>query len=156
MKPTVNLNARLEIYWWLFSVLLAIILAVPIYLRTQGFPFYPLLFVFVIATITFTRFIFLLQFTFLAKRRAWKVALVFILMPVIFLLVQELNYFQTFLDENGPAAVVGKLPLDSETSMIKYVHNLILLFGVASIISAAILPFRLFYSVWRMYNGYED
>lgn len=155
MNSTGNLNARLEAYWWLFSILFAVVLAIPIYLNTQGFPFYPLLFVYVIAAITFTRFIFLLQFTFLARRRAWKVALVFIMMPVIFLLVQELNYFQTFLDENGPAAVVGTLPLEKETSMIKYSRNVILLFGVASIISGAVLPFRLFYSVWRMYNGYE-
>ncbi len=156
MQTSGKLNVQLELFWWLFSFILAIALALPIYFNTSGFPFYLLLFIYIVSFVTFTRFIFLLKFTFLAKRQSWKVITVFAMFPILFLMGQELNYFQTFIDENGPQALLGNLPLDKEVSMLKYVRNVTLLFGVGSLISGAILPFRLFFSVWRVHNGYPD
>jgi hypothetical protein len=151
-----SLYLKIELLWLLLSLLLGTALATPIYLNAANFPFYALLFVYVVLFVTFTRYIFLLRFTFLASRQAWKVALVFAMFPILFFLGQELNYFQTYIDENGPEAVVGILTLDKQQSLMQYSRNVILLFGVGSMISGTILPFRLFFSVWRMHNGYKD
>ncbi|MDP4711567.1 MAG: hypothetical protein NWS63_10260 [Saprospiraceae bacterium] len=151
-----RLFIQIELLWFLLSFLLGLALAAPIYLNAASFPFYPLLFTYVVLFVTFTRYIFLLKFTFLAKRQAWKVLFVFAMFPILFFLGQELNYFQTFIDENGPEAVVGELALNKLNSLMQYSRNVILLFGVGSMISGFILPFRLFFSVWRVHNGYQD
>jgi hypothetical protein len=82
-----------------------------------------------------------------------KVVVVFLCIPIVFFAIQELNLFQTFLDENGVEALVGAdIPLEKRNSLSKYIHSEMLLFAVGTIISGILLPFRLLLSVWRGRN----
>ena len=156
MKETRTLLIRLELIWLLITGLVAALLLAPILYRIPDFQFlWPNLF-FIVVMITFTRYIFLLRYTFLAKWRVIKVALIFICLWLAFLLVQEINAFQTFLDENGPEAIVGGLDRASQGGMMSYIHSEMLLFGVGAVISCAVLPIRLIVSIWRRWNGYEN
>jgi hypothetical protein len=143
---------QLELYFWLFTALIATAVLLPIITRLPDYPFLLTNIVFVVVAITMTRYLFLLKHTFLAKRQRLKVIFFFLFIPLIFYMVQEINYFQTFLDEEGPEAIVGSLPLSNQESMITYIRSQIILFGVAGIISTVTLGFRLLLSVWRLRN----
>ncbi|MEZ4985468.1 MAG: hypothetical protein R2795_10590 [Saprospiraceae bacterium] len=75
---------------------------------------------------------------------------------IVFFLVQEINYFQTFLDENGIESIVGALPLVQQQPMMQFIRSEMILFGVAAVIACVVLPIRLIVSVWRQWNGYPD
>ena len=142
----------LEILWWVFTAVVAAVVLLPIYFNTNGFPFWKSNLIFIISFITLTRYVFLLESTFLARRQIVKIALVFLSIPLIFYLVQELHHFQTFLDEEGVEALVGRIPHRQGEKIVPYVRNEILLFGVGSVISALIFPFRMIASVWQDRN----
>jgi dipeptide/tripeptide permease len=144
---------ELEIYWWLFSGLVAALILVPVFLNTNTFAFYLSNLIFVIAFLTLARYIFLLPYTWIARKEMAKVVVVFLCIPIVFFAIQELNLFQTFLDENGVEALVGAdIPLEKRNSLSKYIHSEMLLFAVGTIISGILLPFRLLLSVWRGRN----
>jgi uncharacterized membrane protein len=82
----------------------------------------------------------------------FKVLLIFAVIPAIFLLIQEMNRFQVFLDYNEPEDLIGLLPIDTSNAMMSYVRSEMVLFSVGSVISLAILPFRMVRSVWRYRN----
>lgn len=147
-------NRQLELLFWIFTALLALIVQLPIYnsLGAERYPFYLQNTVFILAAITVTRYIFLLQHTFLAYRQILKIAFVFLCIPLIFYLVQEINHFQTYIDEQGWDALVGHLAYEERKSMIDYIRNQMILFGIMAVISSVIFPFRLIVSVWLTYN----
>ncbi|NRB62152.1 MAG: hypothetical protein HRU40_03825 [Saprospiraceae bacterium] len=143
---------QMEGLWWVLTVITAVAVILPVYFIVGMFPFLISNIIFVVAFITLSRYIFLLPYTFLAKRQVLKQVLIFICFPIIFFLIQELNSFQTFLDENGMKAILGTLPLRKEQSLGAYLHAEMLLFAVGAIIAAILLPFRLGLSIWRTRN----
>ena len=156
MQGTRPLLLRLEMIWLLITAVVALIIVGPILYRLPAYQFLWPNLAFILVMITFTRYIFQLRYTFLANWRIIKVALIFICLWIAFLMVQEINGFQTFLDENGPEAVVGSLPREDQAGMMTYIRSEMLLFGVGAVISCAVLPLRLVVSLWRRWNGYED
>lgn len=156
MEQTRPLLFRLELIWMLITAVVATIILGPILYRLPDYNFLWSNVAFIVVMITFTRYIFQLRYTFLANWRILKVALIFICLWLTFLLVQEINGFQTFLDENGIEAIVGSLPRADQEGMMSYIRSEMLLFGVGAVISCAVLPIRLVVSIWRRWNGYED
>ncbi len=145
-------KVQLELFFWLFTAIAAVAVLMPILMAVPGYPFTFVNIVYVVVAITMTRYLFLLKHTFLAKRQQLKVVVIFLCIPLVFYLVQQLNYFQTFLDEEGPEAVIGKLAYTEQQNLLTYIRSELLLFGVMSIISTVLLPFRLILSVWRTHN----
>ena len=68
------------------------------------------------------------------------------------MLINQINVFQTFLDENGIEGIVGDLPFGKREQIAKFIRAEMLFFGVGSVIGSIILPFRLLISVWRTRN----
>jgi len=145
-------KAQLELYFWILTAVVATGVLLPILTRLPDYPFFFANIVYIVVAITMTRYLFLLRHTFLARQQTLKVVLFFLFIPLVFYLVQELNYFQTFLDEEGPEAIVGRLPFDQRESMLTYIRSEMILFGVASVISTVVLGFRLLLSVWLLRN----
>lgn len=150
------LLVRLELLWWMITAVIAVLIFWPIVSKLPDYPFFWPNLAFVLVFITLTRYIFLLRYTFIAKWRNLKVAVIFLCILGIFLLVQEINLFQTFLDEHGIEAIVGNLPKAEQHNMITYIRSEMLLFGVGSVISCIVFPLRLVVSIWRRWNGFED
>ena len=149
---TSTLYIGLEIIWWLITAIVAIVVLFPIYQSLPDYPFYQPNLIFILAFITFTRYAFLLRFTFLAPRQILKIAIILLMVPVTFLLVQEINLFQVFLDEEGLDALVGSLPFDQRESMAGYIRTEMIFFGTGACIAAVVLALRLILSVWRWHN----
>jgi hypothetical protein len=147
-----NNKIILELIWWTFTAVVTAAVLFPIYASTQHYTFYFTNVLFIVTFITVSRYIFLLKFTFLAHLQILKIAIVFLAVPFIFFLIQELNLFQTFLDEEGAEAMIGRMPFQAQENIISYIRSEMLLFGVGSIISCILLPFRMILSVWRVRN----
>ena len=150
-----KIHIRLELIWWVFTILLVVGVVYPIVNTLEVYPFYLINIIYVITFVTLARYTFLLKFTFLPKHQVLKQVFIFSCIPFVFYLVQELNQFQTFLDEEGWDGIVGQLPYGQRNSMINYIRSEMILFGVGSIISAVVFAFRLILSVWRMRNRGE-
>lgn len=147
---------QLELLWWLTTLLIALLVLLPVALKLPNYPFWTINLLYIATFITTTRYIFLLSSTFLARRLWWKLAIIFLSIPFVFYLIQELNGFQTYLDEQGVEAVVGVLPFQEQQGMYQYVRNEMLLFGTGAIVGSVIFPFRLIISIWRVRNRKEQ
>ena len=152
MKRNFLLPLRLEILWWLITLAAAAVILWPVRSNVPGFPFFRMNLAFILIFITLTRYIFLLQYTFLSHMLWLKVVLVFCCIPGVFLMIQEITFLQTFLDERGPEALVGAMAPERMQQWLTYIRTEYLLFGVGSVIAAIILPVRLVISVWRKWN----
>jgi len=152
MDEKVALSLRLELFWWLFTLLVVFGVLFPILRKVESYPFFWLNVVYIIVFITFTRYVFLLKHSFLANQNRLKALLIALSVPLIFYLINGLNYFQTFLDENGFESFLSNLSYEEIGSMGNYIRNEMLLFAVGSIIIAIILPFRMMLSLWRWRN----
>ncbi len=150
-----SLNKRqisLELIWWVFTFVLTALVLLPIYDRQINFPFYAYNAVFVIATISLTRYLFLLNISWLRDRFYAQAALIFVLIPLLFYMGQGLNEFITYLDNNGPDYLVKDLPKSYAAAMNAYLRSEYFFFGIWAIMAGAMLPFRIFYNVWKRYK----
>jgi len=153
MNQKHSLAFILELIWWIFTLFLTVAVLYPIYIKAgDTYPFFKSNLLFIIVFITFTRFIFLLKHTFLANQEKIKVAIILFSTIIVFLLVNELNFFQTYLDEKGLGSFLGHLSLSEQNRLGMYISQMTLFFGVGSAIAAAVLPFRLVLSIWRGRN----
>ena len=152
MEKKSSLSLKLELIWWVFTAILAAGVLYPIIKKLPNYPFLVINIIFVIVFITFTRYIFLLKHTFLARQQVIKIGMVLVSILIIAYLINGIHNFQTFIDEQGVDALVGDLPNTQKDSMARYIRAELLFFGVGSIVAAVILPIRLIISVWRVRN----
>lgn len=148
----VQQKLKLELLWWLLTFIIVIAVLFPIFYKLPTYPFTAVNVIFILIFITFIRYVFSLPNTFLAHYQFVKVGIILVCPIIIFYLISQVNYFQTFMDEEGMDALVGSLPYDERNDMASYIRNELLLFGVGSIVSAIFLPLRLVLSIWRGYN----
>ena len=142
-----------ELLWWVFTLVLAALVVAPIYTQIPDFPFYLPNIVYVIVAVTFTRYLFFLDISWLRDRIVLQGLIGVAVVPLIFYLVQEFNYFVIFFDENGPDTLVSHLPADRQEVMDSYMKIEYRFFGVWAITAAALTPFRLIYNAWVRYRG---
>ena len=142
----------LELIWWVCTAILVALILYPIYSREIAYPFYSYNVVAIVAFITFTRYIFLLNMTPFARNQWVKAALIFLIIPVLFFIGQGINYLQTYLDENGPELLVGLLPRAEQESVLSYIRSQMIFFGVGGIVAGAAIPIRMIVSIWRQHN----
>ena len=153
MNQKQSLSFLLEAVWWIVTLLVVGVVLYPIYSKAGAtYPFFKGNILFIVVFITFTRLIFLLKHTFLANMEKVKLAIILFSAIIVFLLVNQLNLFQTYLDENGPDSFLGHLPIIEQSNLDGYIRKEMLFFGVGSIIAAILLPFRMLISIWKGRN----
>lgn len=155
MSDTRKMTFQLELVWWTFTFLLAAGVLYPILSNTNNYPFTFSNVLFIATFITLTRHIFLLKYTYLAHANRIKIIIILSTAPFVFYLVTELNYFQTFIDENSIDFFLGHLNEPLHTQLESYIHTEMILFGVGAVIAAVVLPLRLVVSLWRWKNTGE-
>lgn len=145
-------SISLELFWWLFTIGLAILILFPIY---YYFPAYSLGLknaIAIIVAITITRFIFFLKYTFFAKMQKLKVALFFIMIPIIFFLKEQLFAFMRFVHDGGLLLELKEMDYDKQYFLVRYIRSEYTFFLFAAMFSAIIFTFRLLQSVWLLRN----
>jgi hypothetical protein len=157
MNQYQRLKIFLEILGWALTLLILCICLFPLY---KGFDtsyfFWVQNILFILIFITFTRYIFLLPHTWIAKRTWAKFLFFFISIPIAFKLVETLGLFNMFCDEQSPDGFIQSMRNGMTTTeqleLVRYTINETFFFGVASTVSAIILPFRMVISYWRQVN----
>lgn len=152
MEKRSVLAPSLELLWWLITAVIVWVVLSPIYKAMYVWPFRNTNIAFVVALVTFTRYIFLLKYTFLAHRQELKVVVLLLMFPVTFMLMDHLNGFIRYIDDNTWEVLTGHLPPGDKEATESYLWNEMLFFGVGSVIAAPVLAGRMFMSVWRTRN----
>lgn len=152
MEKQKSLEIRMELLWWAFTAIVAVVVLFPVIQHVDNYPFLIPNIIFIIVFITFARYIFLLKYTFLANRQVLKVIIFFLCLPLIFYLVQEINAARGYLDENGIDNLVKNLPYEKHWGFASYIKTQMNFFGAASLMVTILLPFRLLISIWRNRN----
>jgi hypothetical protein len=142
----------LEITWWAITLLLVWAILSPIDKAMYVWPFRTWNIIFVVALITFTRYIFFLKHSFLTNQQVLKIVLLLLMFPVTFMLVNGLSDFMTYIDKNGWEKLTGHLPIPGRHETEKYIWNEMLFFGVGSVIAAPAFAARMMLSIWRTRN----
>ncbi len=125
----------------------------PIYSTVPDFPFYVANFIYVVVAVTATRYLFLLHVTWLRDQLIAQAAVAFLLIPLIFYMVQEFNAFIIYFDERGPDVLIRGLDAELGDTMDKYMHAEYRFFGVWAVVASAVMPFRLVYNAWVRYRA---
>jgi len=142
-----------ECLWILFTLLLCALVLLPIFNNLgERYPFYTENIVFVIASVTFMRYIFLLKFHWIANTTYPKVALIFLSIPIMMYLVDNVYDFQAYVDEEGLYSLLEKFPVEKQKSLGSYMKTQMIFFWTAAVISAILLPIRMIVSLWRQRN----
>jgi len=143
----------LELGWILFTILLCALVLMPLYNSLGSkYPFYTENIIFIIAAVTFIRYIFLLKFHWIADTTYPKVALIFLSIPIIMYLVDNVYDFQAYVDEEGLYALLEDFPSEKQKSLGSYMKTQMIFFWTAAVISAVLLPIRMIVSLWRQKN----
>lgn len=146
------LKITLELIWWLLTALIAWLVLRPIFKAMYVWPFEVWNIIFVVTLVTLTRYVFLLQHTFVAKRQVLKIVLLLLMFPFTFVLIDQLNEFLNYIDERTWEPLVGHLPTAQQPAIQEYIWREMLFFGVGSIIAAPVFAGRMMLSIWRQRN----
>lgn len=152
MDHVLKHKINIELIWWAFTVILAAIIIFPIWINAPLFPFFFQNIILVAAFVTFTRYIFLLPSTLIARQKWIKVFVIAVSAILFFVLTTALSDFHNFLDEQGLQTLVDHLNVNAQTRMMNYMKGEMIFFGVGAIIAGIILPFRMLISLWRVRN----
>jgi len=152
MDKKKSLSIRLELVWWIATALMLMGVLFPIYKVEANYPFWITNILFILVSVTFTRYIFLLKHTFLARFQWGKVAIIILCIPLFIYMIKVMHQFQLYLDEIGLQDIFAHLSYNGQEHMTKYVQAEMLFFGAASIIVTGLLPFRMLISYWRTLN----
>lgn len=152
MKNVQQQKLVVELLWWVFTLLVIAIVLFPIWDNDIDFPFYFQNALLIALFITFTRYIFLLRLTFIARMKWIKVAIIAVAAIFFFVMTTALGDFRNFMDEKGLQSLTDHLHVSKQTSIIEYIKEEMIFFGVGSIITGLILPARMIMSLWRMRN----
>lgn len=152
MEKRLSLILWLEIVWWIITGLVIAAVLYPIQKAMYVWPFRGWNIIFIVVLLTFGRYVFLLKHTFLAKRQVLKIALLVLMFPLTFALVDGLHAFMNYIEENTWDTLTGHLPAAQKTSIEQYIWSEMLFFGVGSVIAAPVFAGRLMMSIWRTRN----
>ncbi len=143
----------LEATWWLFTIVLATLVVLPIYGQIEDYPFYLPNFIYVVVAVTLTRYLFFLHISWLRDHLLLQGAVIIVLIPLIFWMIQSFNTFIIYFDEQGPDVLIRNLDPEWGQIMNTYVHGEFRFFGVWAVVAAMATPFRFLYNIWVRYRA---
>ena len=152
MDEKLRLKLLLELIWWVLTVVLIWLVLRPIQKNIYDFPFYIWNIIFIVAFVTFTRIIFLLPYTFLARALWVKVAIVLLTPLIAYYLFGGMSLVRNFIDEEGMLSIMRHLVDEDQERLSSYIRREILFFGVGSVVASITLALRMLISIFRMRN----
>ena len=141
-----------ELIWWVFTAILVCVVLWPIWRDVPAFPFSFQNILLIVFFVTFSRYIFFLRLTLIARMKWIKVAIIASAALFFFVTATAMIDFRNFMDEKGLQTLVSHLDVHDQTKRMKYIKHEMIFFGVGSIITGVMLPFRMIRSLWRMKN----
>ena len=146
------LKIRLELAWWVVTLVIGFGTLFPLRKYLEHYPFLLANILAIVVFITFTRKIFLLKYSFLARAQVLKMLLMVLCIPVFFYFINQVNAFQTVMDEQGVDALLGPAQAFEKLDLARYARTEFVFFAVGSIIATVAIFFRMIVSIWRYRN----
>jgi len=157
MEQQKKLGITLEIVFWIVTIISCVGVLYPIYNNFNNFPFLWRNGLAIVIFVTYTRYIFLWQYALFSKSTIVRLILLVIAIPLVFHLIQNMNNFQTYLDNSGYDAFMEllKKPLsdDERAGLLQYIRSEFVFFSTGATIAGIILPLRMIISFWRTKNN---
>jgi hypothetical protein len=147
-----NLKLQLELLWWLITATIVFVIMYPISRDYPSFNHFYKNILFIVCFVTFTRYIFFLQYTFLAQAQVVKVGLILISILAISSIVLQMNEFQREAANYNIDDLLKTVAQPKREKLWSYIKSEIVFFAMGSIIAGIILPIRLVISIWRVKN----
>ena len=139
------------IYYTMLAVLVAGVLT-PILYKVPDYPFLWDNILFILLFGIFFHWIFFLRLAWFGTNKWVKLVLMFLVIPIIILLMDRYTDFQAYLDDYGIQHFLGSLSFKEGQRLGGFIRTEMLFFGVASILSAILVGFRMIISIWRYKN----
>ncbi|NNE30640.1 MAG: hypothetical protein HKN16_13455 [Saprospiraceae bacterium] len=152
MNEQKSLKIRLELVWWAVTAVVALAALLPLWKYLEYYPFLIANIAAIIAFITFTRKIFLFQHSLLGNQQIIKMVLMVLCIPIFFYFINQVNAFQTVMDEQGVDALLGPEQEIGKLSLARYARTEFVFFAVGSVIATVVFFFRMMISIWRYRN----
>jgi hypothetical protein len=147
-----SLTILLELVWWLLTCMVVLAVLYPIYKHLGFWKFTDWNILFIVVVITLTRYIFLLEHTFLAKNQRLKVILFLFMFPFGFTMIHGINKFMNYIEENSWEPITNGLTDSNKLALESYMWGEMLFFGVGSVIVCIVFMGRMLKSVWTLHN----
>lgn len=148
-----NKKYQLEILWWLITAVILVLVMMPIWsIAGTNTPFHISNIIAIVVFVSFFRLLFVLRHTLISHHSIGKVLIVILCIPLFVYMMDSLNSFQTFIDERGFQELIPGRDDNKSFEVAKYMRYEYVFFVVAAMISAALVPFRMIISEWRVRN----
>ncbi|MEE9439117.1 MAG: hypothetical protein V3V14_08970 [Saprospiraceae bacterium] len=143
----------LEIIWWFITAIIVVLFLIPIYSNIgKDYPFYFSNILMIIIFVTFSRYIFQLKHTWLARNKWVKAVLIFVMIPIFFWVTDSIYNFQNHVEKDGFATMMIHMNPDEAMNLSKYIRYQYIFFGTSTWIVLILFPIRLLISIWREIN----
>lgn len=148
-----NAKLKIELLLVAMTVIIVVMVMYPIY---EGFghkyPFYKSNILAILLFTTFTRFIFLLKYTYWSKSVLVKFLLIVACIPLFYYFLDSFYNFTSFDNEVGVFNATLGNDLVSRINYAKYARVEYIFFCVGTLILCVLFPLRMIISVWRVRN----
>jgi hypothetical protein len=135
----------------IFLVCLAVFF--PIWSVTNSYPFYGTNVLFIAVFCVGLRYIFGLNYSFLAERQEWKIGVMLLMVPAVFLLISTFTGVMAHIEDQTFMPITGHLPEPDRIWTDQFIWGEMVFFGIGSILTCFVLPIRLFRSIWKQRNA---
>ena len=136
----------------LMTAVVVVVVMYPIWTQFPEFRFQWTNVLYIIAFLTFTRYTFLLRYTFLAKAQNVKIGFILLTLIIILGLVTQIQDFNVWIDAGDPERLMPLVPQSKRDGLLNYIKSEFLFFAVGAVVASAFLAGRLLMSVWRTRN----
>ncbi len=143
----------LEMLWWVITILVVVLVMFPIWKGVGGkFIFQQSNIFTIVIFVTFTRMIFVLRHSLMAKSVIMKLVFMGVCIPIFLYLINRLSVFQRYVDDYGFTKLVPTADSSDAIQLAQYIKYEYTFFVVAAIITSVIIPVRMLVSIWRVRN----
>ncbi len=142
----------LELIWWLISLVLLAAVMYPILSEVEKYPFAGLNMVIILLFFHYFRHVAFLKYSALRMFFWSKFFLALITVPLLFVIVGQFGYFQTFMDEHSMSEIMPDLSYNQQVSLNRFIKIQMVFFFTAAVISGGLFVLRMMVSMWIQVN----
>jgi hypothetical protein len=136
----------------LMTAIVVVAVMYPIWTQFPEFSFNWTNIVYILAFLTFTRYTFLLRYTFVATQQNIKIGFILLTLIIILGLMTQIQDFNVWIDAGDPDRLMPNVPQSKRDALLKYIKSEFMFFAVGAIVASVFLSGRLMMSVWRTRN----
>ena len=144
---------QLEILWWMITAIVIVMVMFPIWAAVgTDFQYHTSNILAIFILITYSRLIFVLRHSHMARNTAIKLFFIILSIPLFVYFTDRLNDFKIFVDDNGYSSLLPSQIRETESNITHYIRYEYIFFSVSALIVVIMLPFRMLVSIWRTRN----